>query len=62
MLLVTAVDPSGSVVRRIGTSDMASASRWLAEWIAELGPGTVAIDEADSHARPIRRIAAAWVS
>lgn len=61
MIVVVARDLDGQVLRRIATETEASARRWQGEILAEIGAGTVVIDETDRLARPIRRISTAWV-
>lgn len=61
MIVVVARDGEGSVLRRMAVGSEAGARRWMAEFLAEMGSGSVVVDETDRLARPVRRISTAWV-
>lgn len=61
MIVVVARDEEGSVLRRMAVESEAGARRWMAEFLAEMGSGSVVVDETDRLARPVRRISTAWV-
>lgn len=61
MIVVVARGDDGQALRRMATESEADARRWMGEFLAEIGAGTVTIDETDRLARPVRRISTAWV-